>query len=364
MTDVRTEVVAEFVGFGQALRRAGVTSARVEDFVGALDALDVMDTSDVYWAGRSTMCSSPDDIDIYDRLFADWFSGINVGRVPANDTVTIGHSNAGDGQVAQDEDVDELTMVASATERLRHRDVAKLNKHEALEMKWLFSRLAVQLPRQAVRRREPHHRGDLDIPAMVRADMRHAGEPTGLRFQRRRKKPRRVVFFVDVSKSMAPYADHMLRLAHRVYASAPARVEVFTAGTRLTRITRAMKIRDSELALEAAGNVIPDWSGGTRLGESLAAFIDRFGRRGIARGAIVIIASDGWERGDASLLGEQAAQLRRLAKTIVWVNPHRGKPGFEPVQQGMVAVLPHVDHVVAGHTFTAFEELLEVVSHV
>ncbi|NLC99002.1 MAG: VWA domain-containing protein, partial [Actinomycetales bacterium] len=339
-------------------------SVRVEDFVAALDALDVMHKPDVYWAGRSTMCASPDDIEIYDRLFSEWFSGINVARVPANESVTMSHTSVGDGGIAMDDDVDELTMVASVTELLRHRDVAKLSPFEARQMTWLFSRLRVSLPRRASRRREPFHRGELDIPAMVRADMRHAGEPAGLRFQRRRLKPRRVVFLVDVSKSMTPYADHMIRLAHRVYATAPNRVEVFTVGTRLTRITRAMRIRDLEQSLEAAGRVIPDWSGGTRLGEGLAAFIDRWGRRGIARGAIVIIASDGWERGDPSLLGEQAARLRRLSKSIVWVNPHRGKAGFAPIQQGMLAVLPHVDHIVAGHTFTAFEELLEVVKHV
>lgn len=364
MATVGHDVVAEFVGFGQALRRAGVTSARVEDFVAALGALDVMHRRDVYWAGRSTMCSSPDDIEIYDRLFSEWFSGVNVERVPANESVTMSHSGAGDSEIPRDEDVDELSMLASTTELLRHRDVAKLTKYEERQLQWLFSRLRVRLPMRAVRRREPHHRGQLDIPAMVRADMRSAGEPTGLRYQRRRRKPRRIVFLVDVSKSMAPYADAMLRLAHRVHGVAPARVEVFTVGTRLTRITRAYRYRDPERALEAAGNVIPDWSGGTRLGEGIEAFVDRWGRRGVARGAIVIVASDGWERGDATLLGEQAARLHRLAKSVVWVNPHRGKPGFEPVQSGMVAVLPSVDHLVAGHTFTAFEELLEVVSDV
>jgi hypothetical protein len=174
-----------------------------------------------------------------------------------------------------------------------------------------------------------------------------------------------VVLLVDVSGSMSAYADALLRLAHRVLRSGMAgggRVEVFTIGTRLTRLTPALRAhRDPDAALRAAGELVPDWSGGTRLGEVLRAFADRWGQRGLARGAVLVICSDGWERGDVDLLTGQVERLRRLSHRLVWVNPHRGKAGYLPVQQGIVAVLPHVDDFVAGHSLAAFEEVLEVV---
>jgi uncharacterized protein with von Willebrand factor type A (vWA) domain len=161
---------------------------------------------------------------------------------------------------------------------------------------------------------------------------------------------------------MGAYADALLRLAHR-FATAAGNVEVFTIGTRLTHITRAMRQRDPDRAIVAAGETVPDWSGGTRLGEALKSFLDRWGQRGMARGAVVVVFSDGWERGDAALLGEQMQRLHRLAHRVVWVNPHRGKAGYQPVQQGIVAALPYVDRFVAGHSLQTFAELIEVVAH-
>jgi uncharacterized protein with von Willebrand factor type A (vWA) domain len=179
-----------------------------------------------------------------------------------------------------------------------------------------------------------------------------------------------VVLLLDVSGSMSPYADALLRLAHRFCHGVPAgasqrgatRVEVFTVGTRLTRVTRAMRLRDPERAIVAAGEAVPDWSGGTRLGETLRIFMDRWGQRGLARGAVVVIASDGWERGDAALLGEQMQRLHRTAHRVVWANPHVGRSGYLPVQQGIAAALPFVDDFVAGHSLAAFAELVEVVA--
>ena len=173
-----------------------------------------------------------------------------------------------------------------------------------------------------------------------------------------------MVLLVDVSGSMNAYADALLRLGHLLVRTAgTSRVEVFSMGTRLTRLTPALsRSRAAPAALAAAGEVVPDWSGGTRLGEVLAAFVQRWGRRGIARGAVVVICSDGWERGDVTLLAEQVRQLSLLAHRVVWVNPHRGKDGYEPVQQGVQAVLPHVDDFLAGHSLATFSELVEVVA--
>jgi uncharacterized protein with von Willebrand factor type A (vWA) domain len=199
------------------------------------------------------------------------------------------------------------------------------------------------------------------------------GEPGEIAWRRRSVRPRRVVLLVDVSGSMSAYADALLRLAHRFSHPGVSRVstgstgrgavEVFTVGTRLTRVTRAMRMRDAERAIVAAGETVADWSGGTRLGETLRIFMDRWGQRGLARGAVVVVFSDGWERGDTAMLGEQMRRLHRTAHRVVWVNPHVGKRGYLPVQQGIVAALPYVDDLVAGHSLATFEDLIEVVAH-
>jgi uncharacterized protein with von Willebrand factor type A (vWA) domain len=152
-------------------------------------------------------------------------------------------------------------------------------------------------------------------------------------------------------------------LAHTLVRVAPRQVEVFTVGTRLTRVTPALRHRDPEYALRLAGDVVPDWSGGTRLGEVLKVFLDRWGQRGTARRAVVVVCSDGWERGDTALLGAQLRRLAALAHRVVWLNPHRGKPGYLPVQAGIVAVLPYLDDLIAGHSLNSFADLLEVVAH-
>ena len=160
---------------------------------------------------------------------------------------------------------------------------------------------------------------------------------------------------------MTPYADGLLRFAHAAVRRRPAGTDVFTVGTRLTRVTRALRHRDPDAALAAAGAAIPDWHGGTRLADSLKAFLDRWGQRGTARGAVVVLCSDGWERGGTELLAEQMVRLRRLAHAVVWVNPHKGRTGYEPLTGGMVAALPSVDHFVSGHSMAAFEELTGVI---
>jgi uncharacterized protein len=171
-----------------------------------------------------------------------------------------------------------------------------------------------------------------------------------------------VVLLIDVSGSMSPYADTLLRFAHVVVRAMPA-AEVFTLGTRLTRVTRELRHRDPERALAAAGRAIPDWSGGTRLGDVLGAFVTRWGARGVARRAVVVVCSDGWERGEPDELAVQMGRLRRLAHRVIWVNPHAGKAGYEPVQRGIVAVLPYLDRLLAGHSLATLERLLEEMAH-
>jgi uncharacterized protein with von Willebrand factor type A (vWA) domain len=267
------------------------------------------------------------------------------------------------GEAEAEEQDEQLRTAASDAEVLRHRDVTELSDGERDEIHRLIALLTPRVGRRRTRRHRPGGRDGIDVPRTVRAMLRDGGEPAELARLRPRIKPRRLVLLLDVSGSMSPYADVLLRFAHAAVRVAPASTEVFTVSTRLTRITRQLRLRDPDQALTAAGTAIPDWSGGTRLGESLQAFLDLWGQRGTARRAVVVVASDGWERGDAVLLGEQMARLARLAHRVVWVNPHRGKDGFAPVTGGMTAALPHVDELLAGHTLDALHTLADVIAH-
>ena len=371
MTNALTGPTPEelLVGFAAALRQAGlaVTADRTSAFVQAVSLAGFDDRAATYWSGRATLCSSLDDNELYDRAFTAWFdAAVDEVRTAARALATRQlQASLTDESEGSDTDTAELVAArASDAEVLRHRDVAGLSEPDRARLALLFDRLDVVPPLRRALRRRPHRRGPVDLRRTLRAQLRTAGELTALRRRRAGVRPRRIVLLVDVSGSMQAYADSLLRLAHRIVRALPHQVEVFTIGTRLTRITPALTLRQPEEALAAAGRLVPDWSGGTRLGEVIAAFLSRWGRRGLARSAIVVIASDGWERGDARLLGEQLRQLRLLAYAVIWANPHRGKPGYAPIQTGILASLPHLDRMVAGHSLASFAELLEVLADV
>lgn len=356
------------LGFARALRAAGVpvTQDRAQAYIDATAAVGAGDPFATRAAGRATLCSSPDDLARHDRVFEEWFGADlpRPARAVAREralTTTVQLTDAESGGAAGAGDP--VRVAASATEVLRHRDVAALTAAERQRLAVLYDALPVRSPRRPTARHVAWHRGSVDSSRTLRASLRRMGEPAEIRWRRRGTRPRRIVLLVDVSGSMSPYADALLRLAHRIsHGAAGAPVETFTLGTRLTRVTRALRARDRERALAAAGETVPDWSGGTRLGETLRAFLDRWGQRGMARGAVVVVFSDGWERGDVALLGEQVARLHRIAHRVVWVNPHRGKPGYAPVQGGIVAVLPHVDDFLAGHSLATFAMLVKVIA--
>ena len=364
------------VGFARVVAAAGVpvTPDRTAAFLVAAAETGVDDRDGVYWSGRATLCADPDHSRPYDLAFEAWFGGRLARHGAANPyhrpqagvTASLQDGPSGGTQVDRDQDEEALPATASANELLRHRDVADLDDAARAQVHRLLASLNVRLPLRPSSRRRRAPRGELDVRRTLREELRRAGEPGPLRYKRSVPRPRRVVWLVDVSGSMVPYADVLLRLAHaQLRAGARQggkKVEVFTVGTRLTRVTPALAHRDVEQALRAAGEQVPDWSGGTRLGETLRAFVDRWGQRGLARAAVVVICSDGWERGDPTLLAEQVQRLSRLAHRVVWVNPHSGKDGYQPVQGGIVAVLPYVDDFVAGHTVATYAELMEVVA--
>jgi len=371
---IRHEADELLLGFARALRAAGVpvTQDRTRSYLEATSLVGLDDQRATYWAGRATLCSGPDDLDRYDQVFAAWFmSGDRPAPRPQPDERPSVQAalDEGDGAGEVETDEDTLNAMASEAEVLRHRDIADLSATDKAKLAALFETLRPRAPSRTAHRRTPWHRGDVDAQRTLRQMLRRMGEPGEVAWRRPSKRPRRVVLLLDVSGSMSSYADALLRLAHRFSHPKVARdthgvprVEVFTIGTRLTRVTRAMRMRDPERAIVAAGETVPDWSGGTRLGETMRIFLDRWGQRGLARGAVVVVFSDGWERGDAGLLGEQMRRLHTIAHRVVWVNPHVGKDGYLPVQQGIVAALPYVDDLVAGHSLATFADLIEVVA--
>jgi len=368
MTSRKSDLeLRSLVAFTRKLASAGV-AVDTERTAALLAAVRELGTgpAQVYWAGRLTLLAGPDDFPVYDRVFATCYGSggiplpvISAPPQPALSLLdTEGPTDGSDG----DPTSAPLRGRASSNEVLRQKDFAALTGDDRRELAAVMGLLRTDLPDRATRRRRPHHRGPIDRRRTTAAIIAAAGEPTKPLRHRRSRRPRRVVLLIDVSGSMEPYADSLLRFGHLLVRRQPAAVEVFTLGTRLTRVTRALAIRDPSGALAAAAATIPDFSGGTRLGETLQVFLDRWGRRGTARGAIVVIFSDGWERGSVQALSSAALQLKRLSRQLIWVNPHLARAGYRPVQGGIAAVAPHLDAFVSGHSLAALAELLVVMA--
>jgi uncharacterized protein len=358
-------------GFLDELRRAGlpvpIGSALL--YAESLAHLDAVPAS-LYWAGRATLVHRPEDIAVYDAAFERYWLGRAVAAADTaqEESVTLATDDP-DAPVPPEADVDdedlgpELTLRFSRTEVLRARDFATLDEGEQAEVNRLMAdlRLAGALQPSRRRRASSSSRGRPDLRRTVRASLRTGGEPVRRLTTVPSTRPRRVVLLADVSGSMEPYSRALVRFAH-VAVAARARVEAFTLGTRLTRLTRELTTRDPEHALARAAAAVPDWSGGTRLGEALRRFNDQWGVRGVARGAVVVILSDGWDRGEPDELAEQMARLRRVAYRIVWVNPLKASPGYEPLARGMAAALPFVDEFVEGHSLDSLEDLARIIA--
>ncbi|MCX4238127.1 vWA domain-containing protein [Streptomyces ortus] len=361
---------AVLVGFARALRAAGIDAGpdRVQALIGALAALRPGVRSDVYWSGRLTLCGSRDDLERYDRVFAAYFGGAGTGgravrAAPATRLrVTVREAGpvprgGGEGE----RDGVPAAVLASSAEVLRHRDFAGLTEAERGQLRRLLAAFAPRGELRRTARLRPARRGAVDPRRTVREMLRRGGEPAPPLRRARAARPRRLVLLVDVSGSMAAYADALLRFAHAAAHGGRAPTEVFTIGTRLTRVTRELAHRDPGTALAAVAAAVPDWRGGTRLGELLRDFLDRWGQRGMARGAVVVVLSDGWERGDPEPLAAQMRRLHRLAHRVIWANPRKARPGYAPVAAGMAAALPSVDAFVEGHSLAALERLAAVV---
>ena len=380
---------------GARLRAAGVSVApeRAGRFAAAVALAAPAALSELYWLGRVTLVADRPDVEAFDAVFAEVFGGLfdpaehrgdtaglelgGTRRAPRRETSPHEASGPrpggglrpawardappGEREFPDTADTDNAALVArSDLERLRHRDFAALTDDELSRLRALGRALLLAPPTRRGRRTTAGASGLLaDARATLRRARRTGGEPLVLARRRRRRRPRRLVLLCDISGSMEPYARAYLQLL--VSGAGAARAETFVFATRLTRLTRTLREVHPDAALALAGRLAPDWSGGTRIGAAIKAFNDGYGRRGTARGAVVVVLSDGWETGDPELLGREMARLGRLAHRVVWVNPRKASPTYEPLVRGMGAVLPYVDAFVSGHSHAALEEVLAAI---
>jgi len=384
-TGSAVEPLGSLVAFGRELRSRGlpVGTGRILTFIRAVVALGLTDRDSLYWAGRVSMIGRREDLPAYDLVFEDWYRsmrpegelsielelpslarrGIDRGEQPDDLEVRPGRTAAEWHGLDEDDeepgpgDEAAIRIVASAMEVLRSKSFADLSEEEREEVGRLIRALAVALPEERMRRTRPSAKGaTFDVRRTLRRSLRTRGEPFERAWRARRVRGRPLVLILDVSGSMSPYARALVQFGYAAMA-AGRRVEVFCFGTRLTRVTRTLRTKDPDRALHEIGRTVADWEGGTRIGESLKSLLDGWSQRGALRGAVVVLCSDGLERGDPELLRQQMARLGRLAHKVVWVNPLKGSPRYEPLARGMAAALPSVDVFLSGHNLESLSEL-------
>jgi len=398
--DVRTDLTAFTVetieldlpalagAFSVRLQQAGlpVTVERAAAFTRALVLVRPIARRRLYWTARAVFVSEPAQVKVFDRVFREVFGGAprtegappdaavtaqateddrpaSSGDLPpeSGSITSVGADDHSSSSESDDREVP-VALAPSEEEVLRTKRFDELSAAELAQLYRLMAQLEIATPRRRTRRAQRYRHGkQIDLRRTLRASLRTGGDPVALRRRRRRVLPRRLVLLCDISGSMEPYARAYLQFL-TCAAAGGGGAEAFVFATRLTRLTRALASRDPERAIRNAAAAAPDWSSGTRIGDALKSFNDRHGRRGLARGAVVVIISDGWERGDPSLVAREMARLRRLAHRIVWVNPRVGADGFAPRAGGMAAALPFLDALVSGHSLEAMDAVIDAIA--
>jgi uncharacterized protein with von Willebrand factor type A (vWA) domain len=372
--------VPPLVSFGRSLRGRGLSvgTGRILTFCRAVAALGLTDRDSMYWAGRTSMIARHEDLDAYDVAFEEWYRSLGSGdselTIELPYEIDAGEDAAeleaqteqavasweplGEGD-EQPEPGDETTIriVASAVEVLKQKSFGELTPEERARVARMIRELTLRVPHERTRRTRPAAKGaTLDLRRTLRRSLRTQGEPFERIRRARRVRARPLLLLLDVSGSMSPYSRALLQFGFAAMA-AGRRVEVFCFGTRLTRVTRLLRTRDPDRALHAIAGLVADWEGGTRIGESIKALLEGWSQRAALRGAVVVLCSDGLERGDPEVLRAQMARLRRLAHRVVWANPLKGSPRYEPLARGMAAALPSIDVFLSGHNLASLEEL-------
>ena len=360
-------LVPTMVGFARRLRDAGIAlgTGEVLTYCAAVEPLDPTDLVDLYWAGRAALVTGHDQIPVYDRVFRAYYLAQAddddqpvpfslQAREEARAELQLPESQPGE---ERDEREVRLGLVASDVATLKSKSFSACTPDELVALRRIMRTMRLIPPRRRSRRRRAARDGRWPDPRRtVRASMRTLGDPTELWWRQRRTRLRPLVLILDVSGSMTDYSRSLLQFAYSAQRAA-SRVEVFCFGTRLTRITRELEHRRPDEALSRAAEAVVDWDGGTRIGESLATFVRDWGRRGTSRGAIVVICSDGLDRGDPAVLDKSLERLARVCHRIVWLNPHMtGGSAFRPSTLGMMVAAPHVDLLLSGHDLASLEE--------
>jgi uncharacterized protein with von Willebrand factor type A (vWA) domain len=338
--------------FARALRDEGLSvgPGRTADFCRAAACLE---PRDLYWAGRATLVSRRDELPVYDRVFRAFFGDERSPPRRERRAAAAARARLVRRTVVDRPGAEPRRALASSVELLRRKTLAECSPEE---LAVLARAMRPPVPLRRTRRRRPARAGEPDLRRTLRRALRTGGEPVSRAWRERARRPRRLVLLLDVSGSMAEHSRSLLILAHAILR-ADRRAEAFAFGTRLTPLTRALRVSDPDEALRRAAEEVFDWDGGTRIGESLKAFLGRYGHAGLARGAVVVVCSDGLEVGDPELLDAQMARLARLAHRVVWLNPLKAHPDYEPLARGMAAALPHVDVFAAGDTLAGLEEV-------
>jgi hypothetical protein len=380
----------DFAGrLGDRLHRAGVavTAERAVRFVEILHLMPPVDRDRLYWAARLAFLTGCSQVATFDAVFGALFAGrkdpassqpallapgrrpaprpaAGTGRPPldsAGSRPPGGRPSPSGRRDSSDRDAEAFPSVASHEESLASKDFAVVTDDEQAALRRLLAALVVATPRRRRRRTEPRlDGGPIDLRRTLRHSRRTGGDPARLARRRPTARPRPLVLLCDISGSMEPYSRTYLQFFQA--AATGVRADAFVFATRLTRLTAVLRTAGGEAALARAGVVAPDWSGGTRIGQSLADFNNRYGRPGMARGAVVVIFSDGWERDDPAAVAREMARLRRLAYRVIWVNPRKAAPAYLPLAAGMAAALPFVDSFVSGHNVVALAEVIAAIA--
>ena len=363
--------------FGRLLRRLGldVNPGRVIDLLQALDYVPLGHKRDFYYTVRSLLVHRKEDLALFDQAFElFWRKRGDYIEVSLADLVAAppppqpkplvvppGVTNAADEQTpAGDEPTQtiiELTRTYSNQELLRHKNFSQLSYEELQQVRELMAQLVWEMGQRQTRRFRPGQGQQLDLRRLLRANLRYGSEILAWPRRKAKTKPRPIVVLADISGSMEQYTRLLLQFVYTLAEGLTQPVEAFVFSTRLTRITRQLSGRDIDQALREVGHIVHDWAGGTRIGESLKSFNFQWGRRVLGRGAVVLIISDGWDRGDPALLGREMARLQRTCHRLIWLNPLLGSASYEPLTRGITAALPHIDDFLPVHNLASLEDL-------
>ena len=367
------QLFPNLVHFARLLRRLGIAASgdQTATFTRALRHLDLGSRRDVKAAARAIYLSRHEQQALFDRAFDLFFhphhragSGLDLGqlverstRVEPRKIAPLATPANGEVNREAEQPVLEPTFTFSQRELLRHKDFAELTAEETIQLQGLLRRFPLEVESRRTRRQQRARQGRLfDFRRTLRASLRYGGETARLAWKHRRYKPRPLVVLCDVSGSMENYSRILLQFLYAVGQNV-TRYQAFAFGTRLTCLTRPLALRDVDSALRQAAALVVDWGGGTRIGESLHRFNYDWGRRVLGQGAVVLLISDGWDRGDTALLASEIARLQRSCERLIWLNPLLGQPGYQPLTRGMAAALPHVDDFLPVHNLASLEAL-------